>query len=55
MQSGPADGFSVGDALLAQPVAVVVSVPAQLDVSHASILLGGRTCIWGRTPAGLRT
>jgi hypothetical protein len=42
MQSSRADGFSVGDALLAQPVAVVVSVPAQLDVSHASILLGGR-------------
>ena len=32
MQSGPADGFSVGDALLAQPVADVVSVPSQLDV-----------------------
>jgi hypothetical protein len=39
MQTGSADGFSVGDALLAQPVAVVVCVPAQLDISRGSILL----------------
>jgi hypothetical protein len=32
-------GPSVGDAHLAQPVAVVVGLPAQLDVSHTSIVL----------------
>jgi hypothetical protein len=39
MQSTPADGLGVRNALLAQPIAVIVGVPAQLDVSHASILL----------------
>jgi hypothetical protein len=39
MQSGPADDLSVRDALFGQPVAVIVGVSAELDVSHASILL----------------
>jgi hypothetical protein len=42
VQAGAADGFRVRDAPLAQPVAVVVGVPAQLDISHASILPPGR-------------
>jgi hypothetical protein len=41
MQIGSADGFSVRNAFLAQPVALVVGVPAQLDISHASILPSG--------------
>src|SRR4029453_19300381 len=41
MEAGLADSLCVRYALLAQPVAVVVGVPAQLDISHASILPSG--------------
>ena len=33
-----ANGLSVGDALFTQLIAIVVGVPAQLDVSHGHIL-----------------
>ena len=39
MQARSADGLSVCDALLAKAIAVIIGVPAQLDVSHNSILL----------------
>jgi hypothetical protein len=39
VQAGSADGFGVRNTLLTQPVAVIVGVPTQLDISHASILL----------------
>jgi hypothetical protein len=42
MQCGPTDRLSIRNALLAQPVTVIVGVSAQLDVSHVSILLGNQ-------------
>ncbi len=44
MQPGPADLLGVCDALFAELVAVVVGVPAQLDVSHGHILPRACAC-----------
>jgi hypothetical protein len=41
MQAGFADGFSVRDAALGQPVAVIVGVSPQLDISHGFIVPPG--------------
>jgi hypothetical protein len=41
MQAGLADGFSVRDAALGQPVAVIVGVSPQLDISHGFIVPPG--------------